>query len=783
MRNPVTAPRLLRSLPLIPAILLLLGVYASAQSIEDISTRLAQGDDRTRAQAAAALVRLDNPKAVPVLCRALEHEKSRTVLTAILDGLSAYGKKSCFPALLDFIARTRWESGRKRACAVLDAVDGRIARRMLLRRLGTEKNGAFRLGLVGALEHLHTPDGPALLARVAVTDDYLLSRLRAVGILASRDENPAVLRFFRRSLSRGSPAHRAHAAWALGRCRDKAARSALAQAASLPGVDLSFEAALALGRMADVPGTVKPVAAALHRQKDEVTRLALLHALGQTGDDLALPALLASLEGGWLARAVAATALSRFKGHKAASAVLAAAKKQGSLLNAETALALGRLGDPKAFDLLAHNWTGLSPREARPRLKALACLPHPDRAGLIEKAARKASTRELATRLAGDHGMHTLLPLLATLTADASHGVRMEAVKSLGMIAGLEHLALLARIAQDPKAAPPLRALAVQTVGKLVDNVPGASGHRLTKKILPAMEKALADDSPLVQVAGAWTLGKIRCIESVDILLRALVKITDPFLRRAVFAGLGRITGATLPPDPAAWQAGWKANRDAFAEKSAGPHDVSTEASAVYLDDLRQKGLDLLFVLDVTGSMGSELAVAKERTGAILSMLGRIVPSLRAGVVAYRDEVALNRPLTFDHGLVAKDIASLQAYGGGTDWEEGICPALFAALAEEDWRRGARKVLILVGDAPPHDPRRATLMALWAHEGLEIDVFCVAAHATDLSRLPALVSLAVRGGGDVVPLRGTHGLEHYLILYALGPQCREEAELLLKDGG
>ncbi len=116
--------------------------------------------------------------------------------------------------------------------------------------------------------------------------------------------------------------------------------------------------------------------------------------------------------------------------------------------------------------------------------------------------------------------------------------------------------------------------------------------------------------------------------------------------------------------------------------------------------------LDLVFLLDTTGSMTSEIQEAKERVKQIASALRSTRPqeTLRLGVVAYRDRgdayLTLVQPLSTDIDEVFGFLVGLSA-GGGGDTPEDVLAGLHAALAL-DWSQGAERQVFLIGDAPPH---------------------------------------------------------------------------------
>lgn len=119
--------------------------------------------------------------------------------------------------------------------------------------------------------------------------------------------------------------------------------------------------------------------------------------------------------------------------------------------------------------------------------------------------------------------------------------------------------------------------------------------------------------------------------------------------------------------------------------------------------------VDIMFMVDTTGSMGDELEYLKSE---IKSVVRRVQQKhgdrldLRLSVNFYRDRgdayVVCSFPFGRDIEQVVRQIAAQQADGGG-DFEESVELALHGAVAHHAWRQEARaRVLFLVLDAPPH---------------------------------------------------------------------------------
>ena len=118
--------------------------------------------------------------------------------------------------------------------------------------------------------------------------------------------------------------------------------------------------------------------------------------------------------------------------------------------------------------------------------------------------------------------------------------------------------------------------------------------------------------------------------------------------------------------------------------------------------------LDVLFLLDSTGSMADEIDQIKD---TLLSISSRISdfpsqPDLRFGMVAYRDrdDEFVTRVYDFDHDVerFRNSIRNVEADGGG-DEPESLNEAYHVAINEPDWRLdNAIRLVFLIADAPPH---------------------------------------------------------------------------------
>ena len=133
------------------------------------------------------------------------------------------------------------------------------------------------------------------------------------------------------------------------------------------------------------------------------------------------------------------------------------------------------------------------------------------------------------------------------------------------------------------------------------------------------------------------------------------------------------------------------------------------------------KELDIVFVIDTTASMTFVLQELSFSMAGIIAVLERLVPSLRVGVVAYRDHDLRGELLRIlPPTPTARRAAEVQAFvdslraarQGGRTPQEALYDGLRRAL-DMPLRRGAKQAIIVIGDAAAHTPvqREALILA------------------------------------------------------------------------
>ncbi|MHC4948223.1 MAG: vWA domain-containing protein, partial [Planctomycetota bacterium] len=197
-----------------------------------------------------------------------------------------------------------------------------------------------------------------------------------------------------------------------------------------------------------------------------------------------------------------------------------------------------------------------------------------------------------------------------------------------------------------------------------------------------------------------------------------------------------------------------------------------------YIEKLATRRLDLAICLDCTASMWGELAAAQGGIDDLMLFLRDVVGRVRIGLVAYRDRrddfETKGWSFTDDVAEARGRLWQLTAEGGG-DSPEAVFPALRMALAQLDWSPEHTKVLVLVGDAPPHVGFGAQCVDLVrqaaARGGLTTHVIqCV----KDDRAVPHFPEIAEAGGGRCLNLDDDDALVAEIAGLTLGGAFEDE---------
>lgn len=198
-----------------------------------------------------------------------------------------------------------------------------------------------------------------------------------------------------------------------------------------------------------------------------------------------------------------------------------------------------------------------------------------------------------------------------------------------------------------------------------------------------------------------------------------------------------------------------------------------------YLQTLGERSMDLAIVIDCTASMYGELAEAQGGIDDLMLFARDLLAGFRVGVVAYRDRrnEFETKAMDFTSEIEAARgwLWSLSADQGG-DTPEMVYEALLAAFTGLTWKKEHTRVVVLVGDAPPHVGTGAHCVAL-AEQGARTGF---TTHAIQAAGKPVkhFPEIAKAGNGRCVDLQDSDSLVGEITGLTLGDRFNDEfAEL------
>ena len=130
------------------------------------------------------------------------------------------------------------------------------------------------------------------------------------------------------------------------------------------------------------------------------------------------------------------------------------------------------------------------------------------------------------------------------------------------------------------------------------------------------------------------------------------------------------------------------------------------QSFADYIQHLQKTGIDVVFAIDATGSMVWVHRTVRQRMTQLAAYVRGLVPLARFGIIVYRDYndidfvTRISQP-SFDIEKARLFMGGIDALGGG-DHPEAVTQALRESETVIGWRSGAQRVVIIIGDAPPH---------------------------------------------------------------------------------
>ena len=229
-----------------------------------------------------------------------------------------------------------------------------------------------------------------------------------------------------------------------------------------------------------------------------------------------------------------------------------------------------------------------------------------------------------------------------------------------------------------------------------------------------------------------------------------------------------------------------KAVQNAKREVPQGPSSSEPPAPEedfyVRLERMARHGLQLCIVMDDTGSMGPWIGAATRGAVRLVARLKRYVPKFQAGLITYKDSAykRTRQGMTENDKELEKAFRKIAASGGG-DWEEGVDKGIRMAMAQDmGWGRKAHRVIVVIGDAPPHESDMPGLLRSIRSQREDpdylyeypIEIHTISAGGV-VDRFPEIARL---GGGTHLHLKQTGQLVDALVLLTFGGKHRDKVK-------
>ena len=184
---------------------------------------------------------------------------------------------------------------------------------------------------------------------------------------------------------------------------------------------------------------------------------------------------------------------------------------------------------------------------------------------------------------------------------------------------------------------------------------------------------------------------------------------------------------------------------------SKGPDGLTDDIIASFDSIADKRVVDVVIALDATGSMKDDVAKLREELIDELQVELKKFGDVRIGLLLYRDygdsfsyKGLPVKKFDFTDSLATfeRNLSSFTIKGNeGGDIPEAVYEAIYASVEFYDWRTGASKKIILIGDAEPHpEPRgtkkysRAFVMETMQKNGIALDTIIVPDNKADRGR-------------------------------------------------
>lgn len=218
--------------------------------------------------------------------------------------------------------------------------------------------------------------------------------------------------------------------------------------------------------------------------------------------------------------------------------------------------------------------------------------------------------------------------------------------------------------------------------------------------------------------------------------------------------------------------------------KDGGVDGIGSAGFRKTVKELRETGLEIVFVFDSTGSMGATIRDTKSTIAEMLHVLRSLVPDARIGLVTYRDRgvdedyTVRDIPLGLDFWQASNFVQGVRAEGGG-DRPEAVRDGLRTAF-QQHWRHKSKRVVVLAGDAPAHQSEWRRLMrevrAFTNRGNSYVHTLVTTPHDAGKDTLDQFKKIARAGRGHCVTLADHEQVLKRVLDFAFGSQFDGDLE-------
>lgn len=199
-----------------------------------------------------------------------------------------------------------------------------------------------------------------------------------------------------------------------------------------------------------------------------------------------------------------------------------------------------------------------------------------------------------------------------------------------------------------------------------------------------------------------------------------------------------------------------------------------------YFDQLHEQDLEIVIVIDATGSMGSVIYRAQAEANRLMLILNDLSNSMKMGVIVYRDEgdapMLEATRLSHDTAKIRNFLFNVKAKGGG-DTPEAMHEGLYV-LTKMGFSSKATKRAVIITDAPAHEehlPRIKKLATSMAKDGLTTHGLWVGASKEAQTHLTAVTGW---GHGSIHALGASDDLGKMVVRFSIDEQLHESFDHL-----